>query len=136
MHVCALMRKIRRNVGLYESRKGGVQQYLTFVEDRPDVVWEKSLEVFRQEHSAVLNDIVPPLLKSRDKLFRILLIRSADLKKRRELNLLKELAHEADPVLDQPELLAILERWHKGLSNEVRERGDLTSKLRSIVGPK
>ena len=130
------MRKIWRNAGLYDSRKAGVRQFLAFVDAQPKLDWEQGLEGFRQEHYAVLNEVVPPLLKSNDKLLRILLIRHADLKNRRELNLLKQLARDADPVRDQPELLAIAKRGHKGLSNEIRKRADLTSKLRSIVDPK
>jgi hypothetical protein len=63
-----------------------------------------------------------------------MLIRYADLSKRRELNLLKRFAQAADPIQDEPELLAMASLGHKSLDRAIRERSDLTPNLRQAFG--
>jgi hypothetical protein len=63
-----------------------------------------------------------------------MLIRHADLSKRRELNLLKRFAQSADPIHDEPELLAMAALGHQTLERAIRERGDLTPNLRRTMG--
>ena len=133
MYICVLMRKLWREAGLYNSRKAGVQAFLTFIDAHPDMEWDAGVQAFRMHHYAVLGDIVPPLLASSDKLLRLSLIRSAKPAQRKEFNLLKKFIQDADPMRDEAELLAILELDHKGLSDEIRQRNDLTSTLRRGV---
>jgi hypothetical protein len=127
------MRKLWREAGLYNSRTAGVQAFLVFIDEHPDMEWEAGVQAFRTHHYAVFGDIVPPLLASSDKLLRLSLIRSAIPAQRKEFNLLKKFIQEADPTRDEPELLAILELGHKGLAGEIRQRSDLTSTLRRRV---
>ena len=130
-YVCAAMRKIWRKAGLYQSRSPTMQSFLAFDSESD---WERGLQEFRDKHYGLFDQIVPPLLQSEDKLLRLLLIRHADVSKRRELNLLKRLAQTADPIRDEPELLAILALGHKSLDREIRDRADLTANLRQAVG--
>ena len=131
-YVCAAMRKIWRKAGLYQSQSPTMQSFLAFDSESD---WERGLQEFRDKHYGLFDQIVPPLLQSEDKLLRLLLIRHADVSKRRELNLLKRLAQTADPIRDEPELLAILALGHKSLDREIRDRADLTANLRQAVGP-
>jgi hypothetical protein len=131
-YVCAAMRKIWRKEGLYHSQSPTMQSFLAFIDSESD--WDRGLQEFREKHYGLFDQIVPPLLQSEDKLLRLLLIRHADVSKRRELNLLKRFAQTADPIRDEPELLAILSRGHKSLDREIRERADLTANLRQAVG--
>ena len=133
-YVCAAMRKIWRKAGLYESKTRAVRDFLDFVGSAPPPEWEQGLQEFRKKHYDVFEQVVPPLLQSDDKLLRIMLIRHADLSKRRELNLLKRFAQAADPIEDEPELLAMASLGHKSLDRTIRERGDLTPNLRQAVG--
>jgi hypothetical protein len=133
-HVCAAMRKIWRTAGLYESKTRAVRDFLDFVGSEPPPHWEHGLQEFRARHYDVFDEVVPPLLQSDDKLLRIMLIRHADLSKRRELNLLKRFAQTVDPIRDEPELLAMMSLGHKSLDRAIRERGDLTPNLRQAVG--
>ena len=133
-HVCAAMRKIWRRTGLYESKARTIRNFLDFVGSEPPQDWENGLKEFRDKHYAAFDQIVPPLLQSDDKLLRIMLIRHADLSKRRELNLLVRFARTADPIRDEPELLAMVSVGHKSLDRAIRERGDLTPTLRQAVG--
>jgi hypothetical protein len=133
-HVCAAMRKIWRKAGLHESKTRGVRDFLDFVGSEPPPQWEHGLQEFRERHYDVFDQVVPPLLQSDDKLLRIMLIRHADLSKRRELNLLKRFAQSVDPIRDEPELLAMMSLGHKSLDRAIRERGDLTPNLRQAVG--
>ena len=133
-HVCAAMRKIWRRAGLYESKARTIRNFLDFVGSEPPPDWENGLKEFRDKHYAAFDQIVPPLLQSDDKLLRIMLIRHADLSKRRELNLLIRFARTADPIRDEPELLAMVSLGHKSLDRAIRERGDLTPNLRQAVG--
>jgi hypothetical protein len=133
-HVCAAMRKIWRRAGLYESKTRAIRDFLDFVGSEPPPDWEQGLQKFRKKHYDVFDQVVPPLLQSDDKLLRIMLIRHADLSKRRELNLLKRFARTADPIHDEPELLAMASLGHKSLDRAIRERGDLTPNLRQAVG--
>ena len=128
------MRKIWRKAGLYELKAPTMRNFLDFIESDPTPDWEHGLQEFREKHYALFDQVVPPLLQSEDKLLRIALIRHADLSKRRELNLLKRFAQTADPIHDQPELLAMVSRRHKSLDREIRERADLTPDLRQAVG--
>jgi hypothetical protein len=131
-YVCAAMRKIWRKEGLYQSQSPTMQSFLAAIDSESD--WERGLQEFREKHYGLFDQIVPPLLQSEDKLLRLLLIRHADVSKRRELNLLKRLAQTADPMRDEPELLAILSLGHKSLDREIRARADLTAHLRQAVG--
>jgi hypothetical protein len=131
-YVCAAMRKIWRKEGLYQSPSPTMSSFLASIDSESD--WERGLQEFRDKHYALFDRIVPPLLQSEDKLLRLLLIRHADVSKRRELNLLKRLAQTADPIRDEPELLAILTLGHKSLDREIRDRADLTANLRQAVG--
>jgi hypothetical protein len=124
------MQKIWREVGLYESRKAGVQAFLREIAEQPAPDWESGVQAFRTHHYAVLGDIVPPLLASTDKLLRLSLIRAADVKQRKELNLLKKFIETAQPAHDELELLAILKLGHARLNDTIRQRTDLTSPLR------
>ena len=96
--------------------------------------WEHGLQEFRERYYDAFDHVVPPLLQSDDKLLRLMLIRHADLSKRRELNLLKRFAETADPIRDEPELLAIASLGHKSLDRAIRARGGLTPDLRQAVG--
>jgi hypothetical protein len=131
-YVCAAMRKIWRKKGLYQSQSPTMQSFLAAIDSEPD--WERGLQEFREKHYGLFDQVVPPLLQSEDKLLRLTLIRHADVSRRRELNLLKRLAQTADPMRDEPELLAILSLGHKSLDREIRERADLTANLRQAVG--
>ena len=133
-YVCAAMRKIWRKAGLYQSQSPTMQGFPRLRRLRAAPDWERGLQEFREKHYGLFDQIVPPLLQSDDKLLRMLLIRHADLSKRRELNLLKRFAQTADPIRDEPELLAIVSLGHKSLDREIRERGDLTPNLRQAVG--
>lgn len=132
-YVCAAIRKIWRKEGLYESPSPTMRSFLASVDSESN--WERGLQEFREKHYGLFDQIVPPLLQSEDKLLRLMVIRHADVSKRRELNLLKRLAQTADPIRDEPELLAILSLGHKSLDREIRERADLTANLRQAVGP-
>jgi hypothetical protein len=134
VYLCAAVRKIWRKAGLDGSKSRTVRDFLDFVGSEPPPGWEHGLREFRDKHYDVFDQVVPPLLQSEDKLLRIALIRHADLSKRRELNLLKRFAHTADPIRDEPELLAIVSLRHKSLDREIRERADLTPGLRRAVG--
>jgi hypothetical protein len=131
-YVCAAMRKIWRKEGLYQSPSPTMSSFLAYIDSESD--WARGLQEFRDKHYGLFDQIVPPLLQSEDKLLRLLLIRHADVSKRRELNLLKRLAQAADPIRDEPELLAILALGHKSLDREIRDRADLTANLRQAVG--
>jgi hypothetical protein len=133
MHICVLIRKLWREAGLYTSRKAGVQAFLTYVTEHPNLTWEEGVQEFRAHHYDVFNDVVPPLLASTDKLLRLALIRSSDSTRRKELNLLRKFIQETNPVQDEPELLAILELGHQRLADEIRHRTNLTSAVRSRV---
>lgn len=133
-YACAAMRKIWRKEGLYQSQSPAMRSFLDFVDSAPAPDWQRGLQEFRDKHYGLFDQVVPPLLQSEDKLLRLLLIRHADVSKRRELNLLKRLAQTADPIRDEPELLAILSLGHKSLDREIRERADLTANLRQAVG--
>lgn len=135
VYVCAAMRKLWRKAGLYQSKATKIKNFLAFIESQPPPDWEHGLQEFREKHYDVFDQVVPPLLESEDKLLRVVLIRHADLSKRRELNSLKRLAQTADPIRDEPELLALVSLGHKGLDREIRERGDLTPNLRQAVRP-
>jgi hypothetical protein len=132
-YVCAAMRKTWRKEGLYESQSPTIRSFIAFIDQESD--FERGLQDFRDKHYGLFDQVVPPLLQSEDKLLRLTLIRHADVSKRRELNLLKRLAQTADPIRDEPELLAILALGHKSLEREIRERADLTAHLRRSVGP-
>jgi hypothetical protein len=127
------MRKTWRKEGLYESQSPTIRSFIAFIDQESD--FERGLQDFRDKHYGLFDQVVPPLLQSEDKLLRLTLIRHADVSKRRELNLLKRLAQTADPIRDEPELLAILALGHKSLEREIRERADLTAHLRRSVGP-
>jgi hypothetical protein len=127
------MRKLWREAGLYASRKAGVQAFLAHLDEQPNLSWEEGVQEFRAHHYEVFSDVVPPLMASNDKLLRLALIRSADPAQRKELNLLKKFIQESDPMQDEPELSAILELGHDGLTDEIRQRNDLTSGLRRRV---
>jgi hypothetical protein len=131
-YACAAMRKIWRKEGLYQSQSPTMRDFLAAIDSESD--WERGLQEFRDKHYGLFDQIVPPLLQSEDKLLRLLLIRHADVRKRRELNLLKRLAQTADPIRDEPELLAILSLGHKSLDRDIRDRADLTANLRQAVG--
>src|SRR5688572_27757109 len=131
-YVCAAIRKIWRKEGLYQSQSPTMRSFIAVIDSETD--WERGLQEFREKHYGLFDQVVPPLLQSEDKLLRLLLIRHADVSKRRELNLLKRLAQTADPIRDEPDLLAILSLGHKSLDREIRERADLTANLRQAVG--
>ena len=131
-YVCAAMRKIWRKAGALSVAVADDEQLPGLHRLGSD--WERGLQEFREKHYGLFDQIVPPLLQSEDKLLRLLLIRHADVSKRRELNLLKRLAQTADPIRDEPELLAILALGHKSLDREIRDRADLTANLRQAVG--
>jgi hypothetical protein len=133
-YVCAAMRKIWRKAGLYQSQAASMRNFLAFVDSEPTPDWEQGLQEFREKHYGLFARVVPPLLQSDDKLVRIAVVRHADLSKRRELNLLKRFAQNADPIHDEPELLAIVALGHESLAREIRARGDLTPDLRQAVG--
>ena len=132
-YVCAVMRKIWRKAGLYRSQAPSMQSFLAFINSEPIPDWEHALLEFREKHYGLFDQVVPPLLQSDDKLVRIAVVRHADLSKRRELNLLKRFAQNADPIHDEPELLAIVALGHESLAREIRARGDLTPDLRRAV---
>jgi hypothetical protein len=134
-HVCAAIRKIWRRAGLYQSEAPTIRNFLAFIESDPVPDWERGLQEFRKKHYDLFDRVVPPLLQSEDKLLRMVLIRHADPSKRKEMNLLKRFVGSADPIRDEPELLAIATLGHKSLARAIRERADLTPNLRRAVGP-
>jgi hypothetical protein len=134
VYVCAAIRKIWRKAGLYQSKAPTIRSFLDYIESEPIPDWKHGLQEFRDNHYDLFEQVVPPLLQSQDKLLRMVLIRHADLSKRRELNLLKRFAQTADPIHDEAELLAIVSLGHKSLDRAIRERADLTPNLRRAVG--
>ena len=134
VHVCAVIRKIWRRAGLHQSKAPTIRSFLDFIASEPTPDSERGLREFREKHYDGFDRIVLPLLQSEDKLVRITLIRHADLSRRRELNLLKRFVETADPIHDEPELLAVLSLRHKSLDRAIRQRADLTPNLRQAVG--
>lgn len=135
MHIRDLAKQKWREAGLYDSRKAKVRAFLKHVDDHPDKCWDEWVQEFRDHYYDLFKDLIPPLLYTDDKLLRLTLIRKADLRKRRELNLLKKFVREADPVKDEPELSVIAKLSHKGLTAELAKRTDLTSKVRRAIQP-
>jgi hypothetical protein len=109
-----------------------MRSFLAAIDSESD--WELGLQEFHEKHYSLFDQLEPPLLQSEDKLLRLTLIRHADVSRRRELNLLKRLAQTADPIRNEPELLAIQSVGHKSLDREIRERADLPANLRQAVG--
>ena len=97
MHVCSLMRKIWREVGLFKSNAAKIQAFIKFIETQSSQDWDRGVQEFRNNHYDVFNDVIPPLMESDDKLLRLLVIHHADPKKRKELNLLKDFARQRQP---------------------------------------
>jgi hypothetical protein len=133
MHIYELVKQTWREAGLYSSRKVKVRSFLKYFDAHPNKGWDDYIEVFRKDYYDVFNDLIPPLLKSDDKLLRLTLIRKANLKNRKELNVLKKLLRECNPIQDKLELIEIAELQHRGLMAEFGKRKDLPSEVRRLV---
>ena len=135
MHIRDLVKQKWADEGLYASKKAKIQAFLRYIEDNPLECWDEYVKKFREHYYDLFNDIIPPLLKTQDKLLRMILIRNADLSKPKELKLLKEYVKKADPKEDEPELLAIAKLGHKNLNAELLQLKELTSEVRKILQP-
>lgn len=134
MHMTELAKVAWRRAGLHESGNGKIKAFLDYVNSQPTLVWADAMAALRNEQANVFREFTEPLLYSHDKLLRLAVIRNTDPTKRRELNLLKAFVEQATPHADEPELLAIVELGHKGLTASLRQRNDLTTQLRNRIG--
>ncbi len=133
MHIRELVKQKWREAGLYTSRKAKIRAFLKYFDQNPTECWDTYIQALRDNYYAVFNDLILPLLDTDDKLLRLTIIRKADLRRRKELNLLRKLARECDPVPDKLELLAIAKLEHKGLSAELRKRQKLPSEVCKVL---
>lgn len=135
MHIRELIKQRWAEAGLYASKKRKVQAFLAYIEEHPEHSCEQYIATFREQFADLTGEIVPPLLQSDDKLLRLLLIRNADLSRPREVKLLKELAQTADPLADEPELLALARLGHRGVSEVLAQREGLGGEVRQLLQP-
>lgn len=120
MHIRDLVKQRWADEGFYASRNTKIQAFLKYIEDNPLECWDKYIKEFREHYYDLFDELIPPLMKTRDKLLRMILIRNVDLTKPKELKLLKDFTKKANPRDDEPELLAIAKLEHKGLTAELR----------------
>ncbi len=135
MYVRALVREIWQSAGLYESKKAKVKAFLNYFDTHPEDCWDECVATLRKLHYPVFNDIVPPLLKTDDKLLRLNLIQRMNGKNRRELGLLKSFIQETDALRDEVELVAMTKLGNKELMEEIRKRPNLTGNLKQLIQP-
>jgi hypothetical protein len=132
MHIRDLARRTWQERGLYASRNAQLRAFLALLDEHPDWTFEDVLSEIRANHAELYTLLVSPLLDTSDKLLRVVLIRNADVGSRRELGLLKAFMQSADPMEDEPELLALASLGHTGLTDELRKRAPLSSALSAI----
>ncbi len=135
MHIRDLVKQRWAEEGLYASKKAKIKAFLKYVDDNPLECWDEYVKQFRDHYYDLFDELVPPLMKTHDKLLRMILIRNAHLSKPKELKLLKQFVKESDPKKDETELLAIAKMGHKGLTAELRKCKELTSEVRKILQP-
>lgn len=135
MHIRDLVKQKWADEGLYASKKAKVQAFLKYIEDKPLECWDEYVKEFRDHYYNLFDELVPPLMKTRDKLLRLIIIRNVDLSKPKEVKLIKEFVKKADPIEDEPELLNIAKIGHKGLSAELCKCKGLTDEVRKILQP-
>ena len=135
MHIRDLVKQKWADEGLYASKKAKIQAFLRYIEDNPLECWDEYVKQFRDHYYDLFDELVPPLMKTHDKLLRMILIRNVDLAKPNELKLLKEYVKKADPKEDEPELLAIAKLEHKNLNAELLQLKELSSEVRKILQP-
>lgn len=133
MHIRDLVKQMWSDEGLYSSPKVKVRSFLKHFDTNPNKCWDDYIEAFRKDYYEVFNDLVHPLLNTDDKLLLLTLIRKANLKNRKELNLLKKFAKECDHIKDKLELIEIAKLKHKGINTELRKRKVLPSEVRRLV---
>ena len=133
MHIGDLLRRTWEERGLYASRRARLRTFLTDQEEHPERPLEDILTDIRTSHNDLFGLLVPPLLETDDKLLRITIIRNADLNSPKELRLLKEFVRRADPMQDEPELLAIAALGHAGLTNQLRKGGPLPLEVHQAI---
>ena len=115
--------------GVLDLKHLRVQEFLKYISDHPLECWDDYITVFREQYYDLFDVLVRPLLKSRDKMLRTILIAKADLSKAPELDALKQLVRDADPVTDQAELLAIARRGAKVLLAEMERHGKMVPQI-------
>lgn len=133
MYIRELVIEVWQKSGLYRSRKAKVKDFLKYMDKFPEHCWDECEATFREKYYDIFNDIVAPLLKTDDKLLRLNLIRRLQVKKRRELNLLKTFVQAADSQKDEAELVEVAKLGHKGIVEEIRNHPKLTGKVQQLV---
>jgi len=121
--------------GVLDRKDPRVEEFLAYINTHPAECWDEYVALFRKDYYDLFDKLVPPLLKSRDKVLRSALIARADPSKPKELDALKQLIRVADPVSDEPELLAIARRGGKKLVTEMKRRKKLTPALVAKLEP-
>lgn len=121
--------------GVLDRKNSKINDFMKYIQDHPSECWDEYIAVFRRDYYDLFDKIVPPLLKSRDFVLRAALVAKADLDKPKEVEALKAMIHHADPEVDQPVLLAIARRGHKGLMAELEKHEKLTPETRAQLHP-
>lgn len=135
MHIRDLVKQRWADEGFYASKDTKIQAFLKYIDDNPLECLDGYIKEFRKNYYDLFEKLVSPLMKTRDKLLRIIIIRNADLKKPKELKLLKEFVKRANPREDEQELLCVAKLGHKELTAVIRKHKDLTDDLRRVLKP-
>lgn len=135
MHLRDLIKQRWADEGLYVSKKARLQAFLKYIDDNSLECWDECVKEFRDNYYDLFDELIPPLMKTRDKLLHLILIRNMDLSKPKEVKLLKGFIKQAEPIEDEPELLAIAKLRHEGLTAQLYKQKKVTDDLRRMLQP-
>lgn len=120
--------------GLKNSKKKKVRDFIQFVEKNPQLGWVTCAKKFHKDYYDVFDDLIPPIMEIDDNLILLNLIDCCDPKKRRkELNLLKDLVTKTDPQKMQPSLEAVAKLKIPSLSKALRKKPNLPPQVNAIL---
>ena len=121
-------------LGLKQSDKKQVREFIQFVEKNPQLGWAAFAKKFHKSFYRVFDDLIPPLVDIGDNLIILNLIRHFNLKKhRKELYLLKDIAANADPQKLRVSLEALAKLKKPSLTKVLKGRKDLPRQVNAVL---
>ncbi|MFX0197878.1 MAG: hypothetical protein ACFFCW_17285 [Candidatus Hodarchaeota archaeon] len=121
-------------LGLKNSRKKKVRDFIEFVEKNPKQGWQGWANKITSNYYDVLNDLIPPLMNIGSNIINLNLIRYFDpINNKKVENLLKEFIKHADPQKMLPTLEAIAKLKIPSLNNMLKTKKALPLRVRVIL---
>ncbi len=116
MHTRDYVKDVFAAEGLYKLKDAKMESFLKSIDEAGNDCWPEFIASFRKQYYDLFDRVIPPLMRGRDKLVRTILLRTADLRQKKEAELVRQFVAKADGVEHEAELIELTRKNDKTLN--------------------